>query len=212
MICDNFVWMSCSPCKPTFSPLTPIVGIVLTIVSYGARLSNLTAMLCQKLGGPKQYSPKRPALAKGVSSSTSIKPGSEIQRQQSRKPRRTLERFLTDERCASQQPRPSLSRSATDSMLPCMKREESDVSLSSIPLNRTSMHKRYSQREVDLNTAAQATEAKLKRKAKVDKELQGAIAALKRPNPRMAVKELVEDAENRIAGPSSRSNSSASPD
>lgn len=171
----------------------------LTFISYGARLADLTAMLCEKLGGPKHSSPKRPPLAKGLTSFASIKPGSVVQREQPRQPRRTLERVLTDERSASHRPPPSLSRSATDSMLPRMKREESDLSLSSIPLNRVAMHKRYSQREVDLNAASQATEAKLRRKAKVDQELQGAIAALKRPNPRMAVKDLVEDAERRIA-------------
>ena len=68
------------------------------------------------------------------------------------------------------------------------------------------MQKRYSQREVDLHAASQATEAKLQKKAKIDHELQSAIAALKKPNPRMAVKELVEDAEKRVAGPRSRSN------
>ncbi len=68
------------------------------------------------------------------------------------------------------------------------------------------MQKRYSQREVDLHAASQATEAKLKKKAKIDYELQSAIAALKKPNPRMAVKELVEDAEKRVAGSRSRSN------
>ena len=68
------------------------------------------------------------------------------------------------------------------------------------------MQKRYSQREVDLHAASQATEAKLKKKVKIDQELQSAIAALKKPNPRMAVKELVEDAEKRVAGSRSRSN------
>lgn len=67
------------------------------------------------------------------------------------------------------------------------------------------MHKRYSQREVDLHAASQANESKLKQKAKVDQELQSAIAALKRPNPRMAVKELMEDAERRVARSHSRS-------
>lgn len=67
------------------------------------------------------------------------------------------------------------------------------------------MHKRYSQREVDLHATSRATEAKLKQKARVEQELQGAIAALKKPNPRMAVKELVEDAEKRAAAPHSRS-------
>ncbi len=127
-----------------------------------------------------------------------------MQRVQARKPRRTLERVLTDERSASQRP-PSLSRSATEPTLPKLKREVSDVTLSSIPLNRVAMHKRYSQREVDLNAASQATEAKLKKKAKVEQELHSAIAALKKPNPRMAVKELVEDAEKRVAGPHPKS-------
>jgi hypothetical protein len=86
-----------------------------------------------------------------------------------------------------------------------MKREVSDTSLSSIPLNRVAMHKRYSQREVDLHAASQATDAKLKKKAKIDQELQSAIAALKKPNARMAVKELVEDVEKRVAGPHPRS-------
>ena len=67
------------------------------------------------------------------------------------------------------------------------------------------MHKRYGQREVDLHAASQATEAKLKKKAKVEQELQNAITALKKPNPRIAVKELVEDAERRVAASRSRS-------
>ena len=67
------------------------------------------------------------------------------------------------------------------------------------------MHKRYSQREVDLHTTSQANEAKLKKKSRVEQELRGAIAALKKPNPRMAVKELVEDAERRAAASHSRS-------
>lgn len=67
--------------------------------------------------------------------------------------------------------------------------------------------RRYSQREVDLGTVSQSTDSKLKRNAQVERELRGAIAALKRPNPRMAVKELVEDAEKRTAGSSARSKS-----
>ena len=67
------------------------------------------------------------------------------------------------------------------------------------------MHKRYSQREVDLHATSQVAEAKLKKKARVEHELQDAIAALKKPNPRMAVKELVEDAERRSTASHSRS-------
>ena len=174
--------------------LLPLRSLVAEYDSYGARLPDLTTLLCKKLGGPKQTPPRRPPLAKSASSYASLKPGVSVQRHPTRKHRRTLERVLTDERFASQKPPPSLSRSATDPVLPQVKREVSDTSLSSIPLNRVAMHKRYGQREVDFPTRSQATEAKLKKKARVERELQGAIAALKKPNPRMAVKELVEDA------------------
>lgn len=147
-------------------------------------------------------------MARATTFSTSVQPGAAVQRVQARKPRRTLERVLTDERSASQRP-PSLSRSATEPTLPKLKREVSDVSLSSIPLNRIAMHKRYSQREVDLKAASQATESKISKKAKIDQELHSAIAALKKPNPRMAVKELVEDAEKRAAGSHPKSTASA---
>lgn len=164
-------------------------------------------MLCQKFGGPKQHSPARPPLVKAATSGDLLKPGTSLRRQPMQKSRRTLERVLTDERIASRRPTPSLSRSATDPILPGLKREGCAVSLYSIPPTKLDVQKsrRYSQREVDLSAVTQAYEAKLKKKAKVEKELQGAIAALKKPNPRMAVKELVEAAERRAAASNSRS-------
>lgn len=154
----------------------------------------------------------RPPLAKAASSSQlNQKLGKAMQRPGARKPRPTLERVLTDEKAASQRRGPGLSRSNTDSALPGLKREVSDTSLTAISLNRVALHKtkRYTQREVDLKAASQAAEAKAKKKARVEQELQGAIAALKKPNPRLAVKELVEAAEQRTAGSHSRSKSYA---
>lgn len=132
-----------------------------------------------------------------------------MQRPQMRKPRKTLERVLTDEASAPQRPQPSLLRSDTDSMIPRLKRETSDISLAAIPLDRVGIQKskRFSQREVDLSAVSQVTEAKLKKKASVEQELKGAIAALKRPNPRLAVKELMESAERRAAGSGSNARS-----
>ena len=182
--------------------------MLLTSPSYGARIPKITTALCQKLGGPKDPSPKRPTLVKAATAYAPPRPGAPSQREKGRRPRRTLERVMTDERSTFQRPLPSLSRSVTEPNLPQLKREKSDTSLSAIPLNRVAMHKRYSQREVDLYAASQATETKLKQKAKVEQELHSAIAALKKPNPRMAVKELVEDAEKRVAGARSRSKSS----
>ncbi len=165
-------------------------------------------MLRQKLGGHKTPSPMRPPLVKAASSSQlAQKPGTAMQRSGVRKARATLERVLTDEKSASQRRAPGLSRSKTDSALPGLNREVSDTSLTAISLNRVALHKskRYSQREVDLNGVSQAVEAKLKKKASVEQELRGAIATMKEPNPRMAVKELVEAAERRVAGSHSRS-------
>ena len=92
-------------------------------------------------------------------------------------------------------------------MVPNLKREASDKSLSAIPPNRLNVQKSklYSQREVDLNAVSQATEAKMKRKATIEQELKGAIAALKKPNPRMAVKEFVDASEKRATESHSRS-------
>lgn len=179
----------------------------LTLCSYGARLPSLSNMLCEKFGGPKQHSPARPPLVKAATVGDIVRPGTTLRRQPMQKSRRTLERVLTDERIASRRPTPSLSRSVTDSVLPSLKREGSAVSLYSIPSAKLDIQntKRYSQREVDLSAASQAYEAKLKKKAKIEKELQGAIATLKKPNPRMAVKEVVEAAERRAAASNSRS-------
>lgn len=79
--------------------------------------------------------------------------------------------------------------------------------MSSIPISNAfiSKSRRYSQREVDLGSISQVKEVKLKKKANVEQELKGAIAALKRPNPRMAVKEFVEAAEKRAGISSLRS-------
>ena len=101
---------------------------------------------------------------------------------------------------------PSLSRSATEPLVQ-VKREVSDLTLSSIPLNKVAMSKRYTHREIDLKATSQATESKQKKKIAVEQELKGAIAAIKRPNPKMAGAEVVEAVERRKADSHSRSKS-----
>ncbi|KAL9127286.1 MAG: hypothetical protein Q9217_003801 [Psora testacea] len=171
--------------------------VEVVIPFYRARLPEKIALLCEKLDSTKDPSPKHPPLAKFAT-------GAAISCQRPRKSHKTLERVLTAEKPGSRKQAPSLSRSATEPTLPQMKREVSAKSTSYISPNRVAISKRYSQREVDLRAASQATEAKLKKKATIEHELQGAIAALKKPNPRMAVKELLEAAETRAAGPHSK--------
>ena len=165
----------------------------------------MSTLLCQKLGGPKDPSPKRPQLMDlEAMSKVAARPGAPLPRPKLGKSRRTLERVLTDDKACHKSRKPSLSRSATVPLLQ-VKREVSDTTLSSIPLNKVAMSKRYTQREVDLRAASQATEARHKKKAAIQQELKGAIAAIKRPNPKMAGVDFVEAVEKRQASSHPRS-------
>ncbi|KAL8712267.1 MAG: hypothetical protein Q9220_003418 [cf. Caloplaca sp. 1 TL-2023] len=172
---------------------------------YAARLPEASKTVCQKLGGPVPNSPARPLLKRASSTMKPPKPGATLHKPPPQQVRRTLERVLTDEKTGRRRP-PMLSRSATDSVLPTLKREPSETSLSTIPSKKTTLHKshRYNQREVDLTAVSQAVEVKMKKKADLEQEIESAIATLKRPNPRMAVKELVEASDRRATGAKSR--------
>jgi len=148
-------------------------------------------------------------LKSSTTSRGSSGPGTVINRNVASKPRRTLERVLTNDKLTSQRQPPSLSRSATAPAVSCLKRESSEVSLSDIPIKRAAVEKskRYSQREVDLSAVSHATEVRLKKKAIIEEELRGAIATLKKPNRGLAIKEFIESVEQRVSsvGTSSRS-------
>lgn len=147
-------------------------------------------------------SPLRPLTQKQLNAQrVSSLSGVPIERAHHSKSRKPLERVLTDNKAKSRKPPATLTRSATDSAVPGLKHELSEMALSSIPATRPSLQesKRYSQREVDLTAVSQATQVKLQKKAAIEQELQGAIAAMKKPNPRMAVKDLVEASDKRAA-------------
>lgn len=172
--------------------------------SYGARLPELSSLLCQKLGGPKDPSPKRSFGSLKAMPKSSVKPTASIPRSESRKPRRTLERVLTDDRSRHKRQAPTLARSATEPVIQ-VKREFRDTPFSVIPPNKVPTLKRYTQREVDLRVTSQASESKHRKKMHLERELQGAIAAIKRPDPRAAGREFVETVENRQASSHPRS-------
>jgi DNA replication regulator SLD3 len=115
---------------------------------------------------------------------------------------------------------PSLIRSATDSQaIPRLKREASELSTSLFdispakPATRgTSVQLKHLQsRQIDLNALTIATEKKLKQKAKIEEELKGAINTLKKPNRGLAVKEYVEETEQRSLGSTSMRKKTAGP-
>ena len=161
---------------------------------YISRLPDVSKDFCRKFG--VVLSPEKKATRITSSSKTKNKRGDPPKDRPSRKP---LDRVLTSERVVSKRRPASLARSATDSLVPFIKEELQEVSLTKLPVARQSIHqsKFYARREVDLTAEVKATEAKLKRKAEIEQQLKGAIFALKKPNARLAVKEYVDSSDQR---------------
>ena len=178
---------------------------MLTQSSYASRLPDLSASIRQSLGGVN--SPKRPSFAR-TTSRTKLK-DVETTRNQQLKRRKTLERVLTDDKLTRQGPIASLIRSNTDSAIPRIKRETSEISLGEVPPTKglKAIPRQYSQREVDLSAVSRVTEARLQRKQLIEQEKNAAIALLKKPNARMAVMDLMESRDQREAGAKARSRS-----
>ena len=167
---------------------------------YASRLPEQCKMICRKLGGP-EVSPKLPKTALNKSASTSrLLPGAAIKQRPRALPRKTLERVLSDDRSMRHASPPILSRSLTAPLLPNLKRETSESSQR--PASRGALHKSvsFSNREIDLDANARVQEAKRRKLAKVaeqKKELDAAIAALKKPNRTVAAQGLMDEIENR---------------
>jgi DNA replication regulator SLD3 len=198
------------------------LGLCLTITcSFSSRLPERCAAINRKLGGPVVVSPQRPKLSKAASfSDAPSRPGAATKRPVPVKPRRSLQRVLTDERerrSMSRGPNKAIAlmRSATMPALPGTKREASEApSLSSIPAadsqtleaNRGGLlkTKRFFQREIDLSSLAPEAggNTKAKKQAIIEAELKEAISALKKPNRELAGKSLAETAEKRSASAS----------
>ncbi|RDL41924.1 Uncharacterized protein BP5553_01903 [Venustampulla echinocandica] len=183
---------------------------------FSARLPDRCAAIHRKLGGPVAASPPRPRLSKSASfSGAPSRPGAATKRPVPTKPRRSLQRVLTDDRerrSISRGPERAISlmRSATMPSVPGLKREGSEApSLSGIPLatsqqleaNRPGIlkSKHLARREVDLSSLAPDLNAKARKQARIEAELKDAISALKKPNRELAGKTLAENVERRSA-------------
>ena len=152
-------------------------------------------------------SPKRPVLARTLSKTK--RRDNEASHDKLLKRRKTLERVLTDDRLTRQGSVASLVRSNTDSAIPRIKREASEVSLSEVSATKgiKAMPRQYCQREVDLTAVSRTAEARLQRKQFIEQEKNAAIALLKKPNARLAVMDLLESKDQREAGAKARSRS-----
>lgn len=185
---------------------------------YASRLPDQCKTIKKKLGGASEVSPSRPVPKLKSSTSTSgskgqsgVGDGKKTQPQQ--KPRRTLQRVLTDEQTsASQRSRhPSLMRSSTTPALQEVKRESVEPSLPSLGgsvRGGIQIARRVDKREVDLNAVAKVHEAKLKKMNTLieqKKELDAAINALRKPNRELVSKEVADQAEKRTYSSSRKS-------
>ena len=165
---------------------------------YSAKVPEQAKSICRKLGGP-EVSPQRPrsnssrSMARSSSSfGIKAKPQSVL--------KRSLQRVLSEDQTARHASPPVLSRSATVSHVPKLKREPSESEIR--PISRSSMQKSvsFSNREIDLVADAKAHNTK---KRKLDKlatqkmQLEEAINALKRPNRTNAAKSLMDEIEGR---------------
>jgi DNA replication regulator SLD3 len=186
--------------------------VEVVIPFYMNRLPEQALMINKKLGGPANTTPhKRKAMRPPV---TSRKSGGGKEPDM-KKPRRSLARVATDSTGRiGARPARSLSRSATDStLLRGVKREGSEVPLSTIPFQRSpsrgarqsmSQIRHLQGREMDLTTTSAAVAAKLKQKQRVEEDLKEAITALKKPNRDLAAGSYVAEIEKRGLGSAAR--------
>ena len=179
---------------------------------YMSRLPEQALAINRKLGGPAIASSKRKAMRPPLTSNKS-----DSKEPEKKKSRRSLARVATDTTGKiGDRKTPSLARSATDTALlrqQSIKREGSEVPLSTIPFQRSPSRARQSMsqlrhlqgREMDLTTTSAAAAAKLKHKARVEDEIKEAIATLKKPNRDLAAASYMADIEKRGLGSANRS-------
>ncbi|OQD90001.1 hypothetical protein PENANT_c002G02339 [Penicillium antarcticum] len=185
---------------------------------YAARVPDKCKLITRKFGVSGGISP---ASKKSQSSKAPrVEPGAEVKRQQpAQKPRRTLQRVLTDEKAAASLVRhPGLSRSNTAPSQHNLKRDTAEPLLPTVLSGsvRGGIHKakRTENREVDLNAVARQHETKLRKvQMLIDqkKELDAAIHALRKPNRELVSKDIAEDAVKRITASGGSSRKSKNP-
>ncbi|KAJ5677861.1 DNA replication regulator Sld3 [Penicillium maclennaniae] len=175
---------------------------------YAARLPDKCKLITRKFGVSGGISPatKRTQSSK----KDRLEPGAKVKRQAPvQKPRRSLQRVLTDEKtaAAAQNRHPSLHRSNT---APSKHDNKHDFMEPLLPTvfggsvrGGIQQAKRVDNREVDLNAVARQHESKLRKvQMLVDqkKELDAAIHALRKPNRELVSNEIADESVKRSTG------------
>ncbi|KAJ5950991.1 DNA replication regulator Sld3 [Penicillium vulpinum] len=185
---------------------------------YAARLPDKCKLITRKFGVSGGVSPAA-KRTQPSSKSHRVEPGAEVKRQQpAPKPRRTLQRVLTDDKAAASHARhPGLTRSNT---APTQNNAKRDIEpllptvLSGSVRGGIQKAKRTENREVDLDAVARQHEAKLRKVqmlANQKKELDAAINALRKPNRELVSKDIADDASKRVTSGGGSSRKSRNP-
>lgn len=196
------MWILLCHCKLSEIQL-PRTHVLTHINSFSARLPGPCDSLNRKLGGPVAQSPLR---AKVPSSAVKPKPGAPMKRPAPKRDKdRTLERALSVERSrrsVSRGPAATIAllRSATQTVIPGLKREATDSSLMGlVPRAESGLAKERPSNVFSRSLSLGGVDLRAQKKAQVDAELKDAISALKKPNRTLAAKDIVEAAEKRAS-------------
>ncbi|KAH6619819.1 DNA replication regulator SLD3-domain-containing protein [Chaetomium sp. MPI-SDFR-AT-0129] len=172
---------------------------------FSARLPGPCDSLSRKLGGPVAQSPPKSSAAKPAST-VKPKPGAPIRRPTTKRDKdRSLERALSVERnrrSVSRGPSAAIAllRSASQTVIPGMKREASDSSIMGlVPRADSGSVKERPSNIFSRSVSLSSIDLKAQKKAQVDAELKDAISALKKPNRSLAVKDIVDAADKRAS-------------
>ncbi len=200
------MWISSCLCEFLAAPAVPICFLcwLIDFDSFSARLPGPCDSLNRKLGGPVAQSPPKEKAAKPASV-VKVKPGAPMKRPTAlkRDKDRTLERALSVERSrrsVSHGPAATIAllRSASQTVIPGLKREASESSLMGlVPRAESTLLKERPSKLFARSVSLSGTDLKAQRKAKVEAELKDAISALKKPNRSLAAKDFVEAANRR---------------
>ena len=168
---------------------------------YTSRTPETCKLVCKRLGGPGMSFKEKTTAAPKTSGRRPV-PGASLLKKPHPKPKRTLERVLSEDMGSRHASPPVLSRSNSISLQPSIKREPIDNGQR--PGSRGNIRKSvsFSNREVDLVGVAKTQEAKKKRLTQLavqKQELAAAIEALKKPNRGKAAQTLMEDSERRAS-------------
>ncbi|KXT17749.1 hypothetical protein AC579_3627 [Pseudocercospora musae] len=184
---------------------------------WSSRIFDQANVTSKQLGGPAA-----PGPLKRKSGSAPRRPGDPATRPApEKKPRKPLERASTD--TLNRRRAPSLHRAATDqdALAPLIKREQSEQpSLKSIPQAKANAQSRKhvslldqamgSRRQVDFSAMSQASEAKLREKAKREQLVREAVSGIRKPNRSLATEETAKKADESFARELAKKKSSKS--